>query len=316
MTAPLAPRRRPRVGLILDQEEEPGQAAPRWRDMLEFAMSAEAIGIDSLWLVDHFIWSADPWGRADGAAGAGPLGVWEAWTTLAALAGTTSRMRLGTLVACTGYRNPALLAKMAETVDEISGGRLILGLGAGDYPGEHRRFGIPFDRPVHRFEEALSIIVPLLRTGSVDFEGEIYSARDCVLRPRGPRPGGPPILIGSLGNGPRVLRLVAQHADIWNGWIPDRSDAAEVPALRDAVDAACRIQGRDPLTLRRTVAVAVAFSGPMSERPGSITGTMEEIADALHAFGAEGIEEVQIRLFPNDRATVERLGEILVRLDA
>ena len=241
--------------------------------------------------------------------------MWEAWTTLAALAGATSRIRLGTLVTCTAYRNPALLAKMADTVDEISGGRLVLGLGAGDYPAEHRRFGVPYERPVSRFEEARSIIVPLLRTGSVDFEGEIYSARDCVLRPRGPRPGGPQILIGSLGSGPRVLRLVAQHADIWNGWIPDRSHAGEVPALRAAVDAACRVHGRDPLTLARSVAVAVAFSGPMVDRPGSITGTPEDIADALRSFAREGIDEVQIRLFPNDRAAVERFGSILALLD-
>jgi alkanesulfonate monooxygenase SsuD/methylene tetrahydromethanopterin reductase-like flavin-dependent oxidoreductase (luciferase family) len=307
------------VGLILNHEEEPNQATPRWQDMLAFVRSAEAIGIDSLWLVDHFMWSADPWERVVDTVGApvsGPYGVWEAWTTLAALAGSTSRIRLGTLVTCTGYRNPALLAKMADTVDEISGGRLVLGLGAGDYPAEHRRIGVPYERPVSRFEEALSIIVPLLRTGWVDFEGEIYSARDCGLRPRGPRPSGPPILIGSLGNGPRVLRLVAQHADVWNGWIPDRSDAAEVPALREAVDAACRAQGRDPLTLARTVAVAVAFSGPMCERPGSITGTPEEIARALRSFAAEGIDEIQIRLFPNDPATVERFGDTLEQLDA
>lgn len=161
--------------LHLDQEEEPYQATPRWRDILAFARGAEAIGIDSLRLIDHFVWSADPWGRraeAVDATDTGAHGVWEAWTTLAALAGATSRIRLGTLVTCTAYRKTALLAKMADTVDEISGGRLVLGLGAGDYPAEHRRFGIPYDRPVSRFEEALSIIVPLLRTGGVDFDGE------------------------------------------------------------------------------------------------------------------------------------------------
>jgi alkanesulfonate monooxygenase SsuD/methylene tetrahydromethanopterin reductase-like flavin-dependent oxidoreductase (luciferase family) len=171
------------VGLILDQEEELDQATPRWRDTLAFARGAEAIGIDSLWLVDHFVWSADPRGRraeAVDATDTGGLRRSEAWTTLAALAGATSRIRLGTLVTCTRYRKTALLAKMADTVDEISGGRLVLGLGAGDDPAEHRRFGIPNDRPVSRFEEALSIIVPLLRTGGVDLEGEIYSARDRV----------------------------------------------------------------------------------------------------------------------------------------
>jgi len=128
----------------------------------------------------------------------------ECWTTLAALAEATTRPRLGTLVTCTGYRNPALLAKMADTVDEISGGRLVLGLGAGDAEDEHQMFGLLWERRFARFEEALTIIIPLLRTGRVDFEGEFFNARAAELRPHGPRPGGPPILIGALRHRPHA----------------------------------------------------------------------------------------------------------------
>jgi alkanesulfonate monooxygenase SsuD/methylene tetrahydromethanopterin reductase-like flavin-dependent oxidoreductase (luciferase family) len=304
-------KNRSRIGLLLNQEEEPGQATPRWSDIEGFACDAEAVGIDSLWVVDHFLWESDPWGR-DAVPGAPAVestsyGVWEAWTMLAAVAAATERVRLGTLVSCTGYRNPALLAKMAATVDEISGGRLVLGLGAGDAPGEHRRLGLSYDRPIGRFAEALAIIVPLLRTGSVDFDGQTYQVH-CELRPRGPRPGGPPILIGSLGNGPRVLRLVAEHADVWNGWITDRSRADQIPALRTVVDAACLAQGRDPITLERSVSVAVAYGDAV---PGAIHGTAEEIADSLRSFAAEGIHEIQVRLLPNDRSTLERFGRAL-----
>jgi alkanesulfonate monooxygenase SsuD/methylene tetrahydromethanopterin reductase-like flavin-dependent oxidoreductase (luciferase family) len=109
----------------------------------------------------------------------------------------TERVELAPLVTCTGYRNPALLAKIADTVDEISGGRLILALGAGWHEPEYRAFGFPYDHRVGRFEEALAIIVPLLREGRVDFQGQYYQVRDCVLEPRGPRAGGPPILIGA-----------------------------------------------------------------------------------------------------------------------
>lgn len=300
---------RPRIGLILNHEQEPGEPAPRWRDMRDFAEVCEAIGASHLWLVDHFGWEDDPFERPNSTVPP-DLGVWEAWTMLSALASRTTRITLGTLVSCTRYRNPTLLAKMADSVDEISGGRLILGVGAGDYPEEHAAFGYRTDRAVGHFEEALTIIASLLRSGSVDFDGAFYQAH-AVLRPRGPSPAGPPILIGSLGNGPRVLGLVARFADMWNGWITSRSSARTIEPIRDAVDEACRKKGRDPATLRRSVVVAVAFDGPMTQRAGSITGSDEEIAAALTAFADEGIDDLQVRLFPNTASSVERLGAII-----
>ncbi|MEX2314081.1 MAG: LLM class flavin-dependent oxidoreductase, partial [Thermomicrobiales bacterium] len=148
-----------------------GGADPRWDDVVSMARTAEEVGFDFVGVLDHLYEN-----------------YWEGWAILSALAASTSRIELMSYVSCTSYRNPALLAKIAETVDEISGGRLILGLGAGDSDTEHRVFGFPRDKPVSRFAEAVEIVTTLLRDGRIDFNGEYYQLRDCELRPRGPRP--------------------------------------------------------------------------------------------------------------------------------
>jgi alkanesulfonate monooxygenase SsuD/methylene tetrahydromethanopterin reductase-like flavin-dependent oxidoreductase (luciferase family) len=312
-----------RVGLQLPHWEGGlGGVTPRWADLLALAQQAEAVGFDSLWVADH-AWMI----RRDYYEGIGrpvppevadmpPAGVWEGWTLLTALAAATSRVQLGVLVACTGFRNPALLAKMADTLDEISGGRLILGLGAGDSLSEHRAMGYPTDHLVSRFEEALIITRRLLRNGALSFAGTYYRIDGFELRPRGPRPDGPPILIGTLGNRPRMLRLVAQHADIWNGsLVYARSRVDAVPSLREQVDAACRQHGRDPRTLLRSLQIQVAQ--PEQQAPGSdlMTGPPEEMAASLRALAAEGIGHVQLALRPATPATVDSLGAVPEILD-
>src|SRR5262245_11585320 len=194
-----------KVGLCLPTFDQPWvqTPAPRWRDLLDAARLAEAAGFDSLWVPDHLQLRDEE----------KCFGVWEGWSLLAALAAATERVEVGSLVACTTFRNPALLAKMADTVDEISGGRLVLGLGAGWHEPDFRAFGYPFEQRVSRFAEALAIVSGLLHDGHIDFEGEFYQVRDCELRPRGPRPLGPPILVGA--EGPRMLRLAAKYADAW-----------------------------------------------------------------------------------------------------
>ena len=177
---------------------------------------------------------------------------------LAAVAAATSRIELGPLVACTAFHNPAVLAKRADTIDEISGGRFILGLGAGWNETEFRAFGIPFDHRIDRFEEAFTIIRGLLRDGAIDFDGRYYQARDCELLPRGPRPGGPPLMIGS--NGERMLRITAPHVDAWNSWY---ADTGNTPA---GVARAPR-QGRRGL-LARPVAIPRRSSGRSRSRSG------------------------------------------------
>ena len=165
-----------KVGLLLSVAE--GSAGGRWTNLKAMAQHAEAAGFDSLWIADHFM--------IPGGSDEPPHGRWECWSILSSLAAVTTRIELGTLVTCTSFRNPALLAKMLDTVEEISDGRLILGLGAGYYEPEYRAFGFPFDHRLDRFEEALQIVHGLLRNGAIDFQGRYYEARDCELRPRGP----------------------------------------------------------------------------------------------------------------------------------
>jgi alkanesulfonate monooxygenase SsuD/methylene tetrahydromethanopterin reductase-like flavin-dependent oxidoreductase (luciferase family) len=287
----------------------------RWRDIAAMARRAEEVGFDSFWLPDHLLI------RLEGEAAYGP---WESWSLVSALAAATSRVELGTLVVCTGFRNPALLAKMADTVDEISGGRLTLGLGAGWHEPEYQAFGYPTDHRIDRFEEAVRLIRALLRDGRVDHHGLYYDARECELRPRGPRPQGPPILIGAVAARPRMLRLAAAHADVWNGWLlHTRSYADQVPTLRAAVDAACREVGRDPATLERTVGIAVdqrdpdvrpripAYAGLPAEQRQPLTGTPPEIAAELRRFRDEGIAQVQIAPLIDGVAGVEAMAPVL-----
>jgi probable F420-dependent oxidoreductase len=273
------------------------------------ARRAEDAGFDSLWMGEHLLYRF-----ADGT----PRGPWEAWAMLSALAAATSTIRLGPLVACTAFHNPAVLAKQAATLDEISGGRFILGLGAGWNETEFRAFGIPFDHRIDRFEEAFTIIRGLLRDGAIDFEGRYYSARDSELVPRGPTPGGPRLLIGSIGE--RMLRITAPHVDAWNAWYADTNNSPQgVAPLRERVDAACRAAGRDPAEIERTVAALVRLSGGTGRvqgnasqaPPKALSGPPEAIAAGLRRYAAEGISEVQLVLDPISEASIDELAPAL-----
>src|SRR5436189_2727120 len=199
-----------KVGAVMPiSEGELSGRTASYTELREIAQAAEAAGLDSIWVYDHLLFRSP---------GEPTTGIYEAWSVLAALAADTSGVEVGTIVLAIPFRNPAVLAKMAAAVDEISGGRLILGLGAGWHQPEFDAFGIPFDHKADRFEEALQIITPLLREGRVDFTGKYYSAPNCELRPRGPRPGGPEILVASFK--PRMLKLTARYADSWNtAWL-------------------------------------------------------------------------------------------------
>lgn len=254
----------------------PGRSA-RWSDLRALAQTAEAVGFDALWVADHFLYRNTPTERMtpDGES----RGLWEAWTLLSGLAAATTRLELGPLVACTTFRNPALLVKMAATFEEVSDGRLLLGLGAGWVPVEHAAFGFPYGSPrerVDRFAETLAIIAPLLRDGHVDFVGQHYQARNCELRPRGPRPAGPPIVIGAKRA--RMLRLAAQYADATD--TDFHLDTATLPERVNEIDAACRQVGRDPTTMRKYAAIRVALladdSGAVERRWFDVNGLPRE----------------------------------------
>lgn len=284
---------------------------PRWADLRAMARAADDVGFDSIWTFDELLWRFE---------GSEPIAFWENWSLLAAVAEATSRARVGTLITCANYRNPALLARMAETVDEISDGRLVLGLGAGWSEDQFGMFGFAFDHRFDRFDEALQIIHGLLRTGHVDFEGQYHQARDLESTPRGPRPNRIPILIGGIG--PRMLSLAARYGDEWNAWIPSRSRPAEVPPLREALDAACGAAGREPTSLRRSVGIAVGLGdatlriGPLDWTPGAIRGSPQQIATTLRRFADEGIAEVQIALAPFGTRGIEAFAPVLAELDA
>jgi probable F420-dependent oxidoreductase len=304
MTRPL------KVGVQLPEVER----EVRWPEILDMARAIEDLGYDSIWLGEHLLYR---W--PDRA----PRGPWEAWATLAGLAAVTSRVTIGPLVACTAFHNPAILAKRADTIDEISGGRFVFGLGAGWNETEFRAFGVPFDHRIARFEEAFTIIRKLLSDGAVDFAGTYYQARDCELLPRGPRTGGPPLMIGSTGE--RMLRITAPHVDSWNAWYADTGNRASgVATLKDKVDAACVEVGRDPAAIERTVAVQVRLPGGSGRTMGNestadtapaLEGPIEAMADELRAYARAGIGEVQLVLDPIDRPSIERFAGVLRLLD-
>ncbi len=306
MTRPL------KVGVQLPEVER----EVRWPELLDMARALEDLGYDSLWFGEHLLYR---WRER------APRGPWEAWAMLAGIAAATRRIELGPLVACTAFHNPAVLAKRADTIDEISGGRLILGLGAGWNETEFRAFGIPFDHRIDRFEEAFTIIRGLLRDGAIDFDGRYYQARDCELLPRGPRAasGGPPLMIGS--NGERMLRITAPHVDAWNSWYADTGNTPSgVARLRDKVDAAAREAGRDPAAIERTVAVQVRMPGGTGRTMGDsdakqdvapLQGSPEAMAEELRAYAREGIGHVQLVLDPITRASIEGFAPVLAELD-
>jgi alkanesulfonate monooxygenase SsuD/methylene tetrahydromethanopterin reductase-like flavin-dependent oxidoreductase (luciferase family) len=285
----------------------------RWPDLRAMAVRAEGLGFDSVWYGDHLLYRRPGDDRARGP--------WEAWTVLAGLAAVTSRITIGPLVAATAFHTPAMLAKMAATVDEISGGRLVLGLGAGWNEVEFAAFGFSFDRRISRFAESFTIVRTLLREGSIDFEGEFYRVHDCELVPR-PRPGGPPLMIGSTG--PRMLEITAPHVDAWNAWFDAFGNRpAGIAALRDRVDGAAIAAGREPTAIERTVAVLVRLPGGRGRVQGDtahdaippLEGSPAEIAAALRAFAAEGIAHVQLVVDPITLASLDALAPVLEDLD-
>jgi probable F420-dependent oxidoreductase len=287
---------RMKIGLMLPlaDDETTGYAVLR-----EMAVAAEEEGLDSVWGADHLIYR-------DGGE---TTGIHESWTVLTAVAAVTSRVEIGPMVLALPFRNPALTAKMAVELDEVSGGRIILGLGCGWHQPEFDAFGYPFDHRVGRFAEGLEIVRPLLRGDSVTFEGRYYRASDAELRPRPVRPDGPPILIA--GKQPRMLGLVARHADQWNAaWYGDPREADELRTRLTNLDAALDEAGRDRSSLVRTAGIFAAFEGADDDTPErAIRGSTSEVADALARYDELGISHLITHIFPRTPDAVRRLAE-------
>lgn len=298
-----------KVGVIIQIDEyyQGAGPVPAYATMRALARQAEEAGFNSLWLADHLLYRPDattPWMTQ-------AQGVWECWTMLAALAEATTRVALGTWVLCTQFRNPAVLAKMAVTLDEVSGGRLILGLGAGWHRPEFDAFGVPWEHKVDRFEEAVQIITALLREGRVDVQGRYYRAVQCELAPRGPRPHGPPLLIGAKQ--PRMLRLAARYADSWNHAGPYSAFPTSRAAVLAGVDRACAAVGRNLATLEVTASLRAAYpaAGPLSARWTKEASAPGEVAAQLQAYEALGVGHVFCECLPATPAALACLTDEL-----
>jgi alkanesulfonate monooxygenase SsuD/methylene tetrahydromethanopterin reductase-like flavin-dependent oxidoreductase (luciferase family) len=298
-----------KVGVQLPEVE---RVAP-WSDLARMATTAEALGYDSIWVGDHLIFR-------DGDQA--PRGPWEAWTVMAALAAITERVEIGPLVACTSFHSPAMIAKKAATLDEVSGGRLILGLGAGWNESEYAAFGFPYDHRVSRFEEAFTIIRRLLHGEEFDFSGDYYNLDDCLIVPPGPRPDGPPLMIGSAGE--RMLDITMPYAQSWNAWYAWFGNRPEnLAPWMEKVDAACRRVGRDAATVERTCAVYVGLTGGTGRNVGATTdedvpplkGSTAEMAAAMRQYAAAGINHVQLVLDPITVEAIEEFAPVLAELD-
>ena len=312
-----------KIGLgVPHWERSAARGTPRGTDMMRFVKAAEEVGADSVWVTDHLL--GEPY--IDGPSYNTKFsedwkgyrtGYWECWTLLAAFAAVTERVEIGSLVSNTGFRNPGLLARMADNVDELSKGRVVLGLGAGDYPSEHLFFGYPWERRISRFEEALQIIRPLMRGEEVTFDGEFYRTHEAKLVPKGGRPEGPPILIGMLMGGPRMSRLVAQYADVWNCWLHQvDSRLFRYEEARERIVAACEKHGRDPATLGKNVSVSVCLPGHSvyTEDSPVIGGSIDEIVDNLGAWLEADLDHINAWLEPSTLEGIEGFSRVLEQL--
>ncbi len=270
-----------------------------WTDLRAMALAAEEGGLDSVFGADHVIY------RGENET----TGIHESWTVLTAVAAITSRVEIGPLVLALPFRNPALTAKMAAELDEVSAGRLILGLGCGWHKPEFDAFGFPFDHRVSRFEEGMKIIAPMLRRGSADFSGRFYSATDAELLPPTVREGGPPILIA--GKQPRMMELVARYADQWNAaWYGRPEEADELRDRLNRLHTALETVGRRAETLTPTAGIFVAFDDAADDTPErAIRGSASEIATALASYAELGISHLIAHVFPRSVDSVRRLAE-------
>jgi probable F420-dependent oxidoreductase len=289
-----------RLGIQLPEVERD----VRWPEYLALARVAEEVGFESIWLGDHLLY------RGDGGPERAP---WEAWTLLSALAAATERVRLGPLVACAAFHPPGLIAKMAATIDEVSGGRFVLGLGAGWNEAEFAAFGIPYDRRVSRFEESFAIVRGLLAGERVTVDGRYWQARDAVLLPAPAR--RTPLMIGS--NGPRVLGLALPHVDAWNTWYTDFGNTAEgFAALNERISAAARDAGRPPGEVERSACVLVVLDRSAPERPIDVPpleGAPDRITERLRELEDASADEAILVVNPITERSIRQLGEVVAR---
>ncbi len=295
-----------KIGVDLPAAEEAGGTAlPSWADVRAYAIEAEAAGLDSLWMFDHFFNRRD-----DGTM----QNMYESWTILSAVASVTDRILLGSLVMCAGFRSPGLLARMAATLDEVSGGRLILGIGAGWYDPEYEAFGYPTNRRGTRYEETLAIVRRLLDGERVTFSGEFHQLRDAALAPAPSR--RIPILVA--GDGPRALRLAARYGDAWNDngfGLPDDPNyfGMRLRTVLQSLDEALEAEGRDPTTVERTIGVTVRHPDVTvdpDDEP-AFQGAPRELAAMFDAYTDLGVNHLILEVGPKNVSSIGWVAEAI-----
>ena len=288
-----------RIGIQLPEVER----VVRWREVAAIARAAEESGFESIWVGDHLLY------RGGGRPERGP---WDAWTQLAALAVLTSRVRMGPLVAATPFHPPGAIARMAASIDEISGGRFVLGLGAGWNEPEFRAFGFPFEKTVSRFAESFEIVRRLLAGEHVTFQGEFQTVEDAVLLP--PPARAVPIMLGS--NGARMLGIALPYVDAWNTWFTSYGNTAEgFASLRGDVDGACVRAGRDPAEVTHSACVLVKVGDGAGERPHDVPPiALKDLAAHLLVLGEAGADEVILVLDPIDERSTRQVANAIVDL--
>jgi alkanesulfonate monooxygenase SsuD/methylene tetrahydromethanopterin reductase-like flavin-dependent oxidoreductase (luciferase family) len=281
----------------------------RWPEYEAMARAAEEVGFDSIWVGDHLLYR-----EGDGSE----RGPWDVWTVMAALAGITERVTIGPLVACLGFHPPGLIARMAAGIDEISGGRFVLGVGSGWNEPEFRAFGLAFDHRASRFLESFEIIRRLLAGEHVTSAGRFWQVEDAVLLP--PPARRTPIMLGT--SGPRQLAATLPHADSWNTWWDAYGNTAEgFVAVNGGISAAAESAGRDPAEVERSACVLVSLGPSAGGRPRNddappLAGSTDRLAGALRDLAEAGAHEAILVLDPITEATVRQCGDVLAALDA
>src|SRR5215213_9782078 len=261
------------------------------------ARAAEEAGFDSIWLGDHLLYRD----------ARGERGPWDVWTQLAALAAITDRVRLGPLVAATAFHPPGILARMAASLDEVSGGRFVRGIGSGWNDVEFRAFGFPLDRRVSRFEEAFEIVRRLVSGEHVTFSGRFFAVDDAVLLP--PPARRIPLMLGA--NAPRMLSIGLPHADVWNTWYTHYGNTVDGFVEHNAyVSRACEEAGRDPAEVERSACVLVQLEGGVDERAEKAPPVgPEALAEHLRALAEVGSNEAILVVNPITERSIRALGD-------
>jgi probable F420-dependent oxidoreductase len=270
-------------------------------EVLELAKQADATDWYGVWLADHYMPDT---GTTETASG----DMHEVWGVLPAVAAVTRRVRVGTLVSPTTFHHPALLAKRAATIDHLSGGRMVLGIGAGWQLNEHAAYGVDLARRVSRFDEAIQITRGLLADERTTFHGRFYAFTDAPCDPK-PVQQPLPILVGA--SGPRMLRITARHADEWNAW----ADADSAGPLRQRLLEACEAVGRDPATMRTTTNALVCLDGEKPAARAALAGSAQQIVDQLGRIAEAGYDEFILPDW-NLGDTLPERSETLARIKA